>query len=75
MDINDYVNEKYIKGSHNYNENVFKRGNEQKEKCICKIETENAFGTGFLCTIQFGNKKNLLPVLITNNHVINENYK
>ena len=74
MDINDYTNEKYIKGSHNYNDNIFKIGNEQKRNCICKIETNEAFGSGFLCKIPFGSKQNLLPVFITNNHVIDENY-
>ena len=74
MDINDYVNEKYIYGSHNYDENLFKIGNEQKRKYICKIEMDNGYGTGFLCKIPFGSKNNLLPVLITNNHVIDENY-
>jgi len=43
---------------------------EQMEKCICKIETKNGMGTGFLCYIPYKNKK--LEVMITNNHIINE---
>ena len=44
----------------------------QMENCICKIYMNNGgIGTGFLCKIPFNN--NLLPVLITNNHVLNEN--
>ena len=44
----------------------------QMENCICKIYLDNGeIGTGFLCKIPFNN--NLLPVLITNNHVLNEN--
>ena len=44
----------------------------QMENCICKIFLENGeIGTGFFCKIPFNN--NLLHVLITNNHVLNEN--
>jgi len=45
---------------------------EQMEKCICKIYlNKGGLGTGFFCKIPFNNS--LLPVLITNNHVLNEN--
>jgi len=44
----------------------------QMENCICKIYLKNVVkGTGFFCKIPFNN--NLLPVLITNNHVLKEN--
>ena len=44
----------------------------QMENCICKIHKDNStIGTGFFCEIPFN--KNLLKVLITNNHVLNEN--
>ena len=44
----------------------------QMENCICKIYCDNGkLGTGFLSKIRFQNK--LLPVLITSNHVLNEN--
>ena len=43
----------------------------QMENCICKIYLKNGeIGTGFFCKIPFNN--NLLPVLITNNHVLNK---
>jgi len=42
------------------------------EKTICKIRTENQQGTGFFCKIPFPDKNKFLPVLITVNHVINE---
>jgi len=43
----------------------------QMENCICKIYLEDGQkGTGFFCKILFNN--DLLPVLITNNHVLNE---
>ena len=43
------------------------------ENSICKIILEDGEkGNGFFCKIPFNS--NLLPVLITNNHVLNENY-
>lgn len=40
---------------------------------ICKIKMEDgAQGTGFFCKIPFPNKENLMPVLITNNHIISQ---
>ena len=46
---------------------------EQMEKCICKIKVgENIYGTAFFCEIPFPDKKKMLPVLITNNHIINK---
>ena len=45
----------------------------QMNKNICMIKTENGKqGTGFFCKIPFPNKENLLPVLMTNNHIINQ---
>ena len=44
----------------------------QMENCICKIYLKNGEkGTGFFCKIPFNN--NILPVLITNNHILKEN--
>ena len=40
-------------------------------KCICKLSGEK-IGTGFFCKIEYNNK--LIPFLITNYHVINEDY-
>ena len=52
---------------------------EQMEKNICKIKIGEEQGTGFFCKIPFPTKENLLPVFITNNHIINkdilDNYK
>ena len=43
----------------------------QMENCICKIFCENdEIGTGFFTKIKF--KNNLLPVLITNYHILKE---
>ena len=44
----------------------------QMERCICKIKIGDNQGTGFFCKIPFPGKENILKVLITNNHVINE---
>ena len=48
--------------------------NEQMNKNICVIDLGGMKGTGFFCKIPFPDNKNLLPVLITNNHVLNEEY-
>ena len=45
---------------------------EQMRKNICKIKIGNEQGTGFFCKIPFPNKENMLPVFITNNHIINK---
>ena len=46
---------------------------EQMEKCICKIKIDQSQGTGFFCKIPFPTNFQLLPVLITNSHVISKN--
>ena len=43
---------------------------DQMNNCVCRIYN-NGNGTGFFTKIPF--KSKLLPVLITNNHIINEN--
>ena len=45
---------------------------DQMKKNICKMKIGKEQGTGFFCEIPFPNEDNLLKVLITNNHVINE---
>ena len=45
---------------------------EQMERNICKINIGKKQGTGFFCKIPFPNKEKMLPVFITNNHVIND---
>ena len=44
----------------------------QMETCMCKINFNNGSGTGFFCLIPFPDLENTLPVLITNNHVLEE---
>ena len=49
--------------------------NWQMKNIICKIKLlTNEKGTGFLYKIPFPDKNNLLTVLITANHLINEEY-
>ena len=42
------------------------------EKATCKINSTEITGTGFFCKIPFNNNKNIIKVLLTNNHVLNE---
>ena len=72
MENIDYVEEKYMPDS--IEDVDILNAHKLKDKCIFRIELENnAHGTGFLCKLPFGGKNKLLPVLITNNHVINQN--
>ena len=45
---------------------------EQMEKNICKVKIGEEQGTGFFCKIPFPDMNNILPVFITNNHLINK---
>ena len=45
---------------------------DQMAKYICKFNIGKSKGTGFFCKIPFPDKNNMLPVFITNNHLINE---
>ena len=42
----------------------------QMENNICKISFDEKQGTGFFCKIPFPDLNNMLPVFITNNHII-----
>ena len=49
----------------------------QLKVAICKIildEKDDNYGTGFFCLIPFPDFYNQIPVLITNNHVLDENH-
>jgi len=68
-----YIPEKYIEDSPNP---LTIEGTEtilfQMKNCLCKIlGNDGKKGTGFFCKIPYLNK--LLPVLITNNHILDEN--
>ena len=51
-----------------------KKIQEQMESCICKLTVEGSQGTGFFCKIPFPDLNNMLPVFITNNHIIDKEY-
>ena len=72
VDNNHYVQQKILK---NHTNPVLYQSMKyilkQMETCICKIIYNNHFATGFFCVIPFPDMNNLLPVLITNNHVLN----
>lgn len=48
--------------------------NEQMTKNVCVIVLGDVKGTGFFCKIPFPDNQNLLPTLITCNHLLNEEY-
>ena len=67
-------NEGYLLGYPNiYPYTCIKEIINQMEKSLCKIKIEpKKQGTGFPCRIPFPTEKELLPVLITNNHFLND---
>jgi len=75
MENEDYIEEKQLR---DHPKSLSKQQNkiilDYMEKCVCKINLENGDkATGTFCKIPFPDLYNLLPVLITNNHVLNEN--
>ena len=73
MKFNDYEKEQYMPNSASDEEILI--GHKQKTKSIYRVEKDfNVHDTGFLCKFPFGSKNKLLPVLITNNHVIDEEF-
>ena len=44
----------------------------QMKKCICKIYNKNKKGTGFFLKISYPMQNNLLYLLVTNNHILEE---
>ena len=72
MKFNDYEKEQYMPNSASDEEILI--GHKQKTKSIYRVEKDfNVHGTGFLCKFPFGSKNKLLPVLITNNHILMKN--
>ena len=47
---------------------------EQMKKNICKIILDQVQGTGFFCKIPFPDHSNMLPILITAYHIINDEF-
>jgi hypothetical protein len=70
-----YIQEKVLREHpESVNKKNLKRIIEQMEKSICKIKcNDGSIGTGFFCKIPFPDNSKLLPVLITNSHVLSRN--
>ena len=72
--ISSYCEEKeLVDHPQSLNKDDFKKIVQQMEGSVCKIKCINgSTGTGFFCKIPFPNDSCLLPVLITNYHVLEE---
>ena len=74
MKASTYIPEGYMPGGlESLNSNQLEKIMFQMKNCICKIENGKRKGTGFFCKIPFPDTLNLLPVLITCNHVLDKN--
>jgi len=70
----EIIREEHIKGRpESISIHKMKKIMEQMNNSICKIEKDQATGTGFISIIPFPDKFNQLPVLFTCNHVLNNN--
>ena len=68
-----YREEKHINGTKPIPRWVSQKIDTQLEQNICKVYVnQNIIGTGFLCKIPYPDEFKLLPVLITNNHILKE---
>ena len=71
---NDIIKQKHISNSANIIElNNAETLINQMKNSLCKINLiDGSKGSGFFCKIPYPDKNNLMKVLMTNNHVINE---
>ena len=70
-----YIKEKTTRGiSRPISKNINKIIYDQLDQCICKINISTIVGTGFFCKIPFPDQFKLLPVLISCEHVLNEDF-
>ena len=72
--IENIVNENRLNKKKNINLNLMLKYGPIVQKAISKIKIPGGYGTGFFCKIPYPNKQDLLNVLITNNHVLNEEF-
>ena len=81
--MNENFKEVEIKDENIINENKVVEGNSINlkgmqnfiitlDKKICRIILSDSYGSGFLCKIPYPNENDVFKVLITNNHVLNE---
>ena len=72
--FNNIVYEAHLRGSPNsITLEQIEKINIQMKNSVCKIINQNISGTGFFCKFPFPNNFSLLPVLITCNHVLDNN--
>ena len=73
IDLRDFVNEDHIGKIPPITKAQTQIIMSQLDRHICKIYvTKTDIGTGFFCRIRYPDENQRLPVLITNNHVLNE---
>ena len=74
MQYLDYIEEKRLPNQpKSLTKYQFEKINKQMENYTCLINCKDGgIGTGFFCKIPFPDFYNLLPVLITNNHVLDQ---
>ena len=73
IDEGEFINEDHINKNPYITKSKAQIIISQLDKHICKIYvTETNIGTGFFCRIRYPDENRRLPVLITNNHVLNE---
>ena len=70
--IENYIKEKNIHGQPKALSNRELEIIRKQMENVFVIELNDGYGTGFFCKIRFPDEYHLLPVLITNNHVIND---
>jgi hypothetical protein len=68
-----YIGERTINKPSSLSVEQMKYLSSLSEKCVCKINKLNEAGTGFVCKILYQNEFRVLPVLITNKYVLDEN--
>ena len=72
--IENIVNENRLNKKKNINLSLMIKYGPILQKAISKIKIPGGYGTGFFCKIPYPNKQDSLNVLITNNHVLNEEF-
>ena len=75
-DNSPYIKQKLLVEHPLIPKDIHKKINKQIEEHLCKINLfkEQSNGSGFFCKIPYPDEFHLLPALITNNHIINEQY-
>ena len=75
-DNQSFINQKLLSDHPLVSKEIHEKINRQLYINLCKINfpKESSQGSGFFCRIPYPDEFHLLPTLITNNHVISEDY-